>query len=401
MMETPADPAVFLRRLAASRTALVQGVLYARLAALAIVVTLPGQGGALDRHAPAVTAVWAGLAVYLGAGALGSRRIAELIQRRPMLLWVDQLVCAELVVVGAGGRLAFYYLAAAPVVVATVVASVRMALALAAAQSVIVAPVLLAGVEPGLEPAHATEWAPSLAGLFVAIVLFATVRRLFVGLEEAGVAYRDRATSAAEAARREAAAEQRMRVAVGLNARMGALLRDVSAQASRLRAERPQDPEWVVQATEVERIARDAEAELGHALVEHTPAATLGEALTVACDRLRRLGAEHVRLEMDACCELPLHPVEAAALTRFAQEALANAWKHGRPPVAVHARRDGRRITVCVADAGPGFDPSGEPRQRGMRSLLHDAEALGGRLSVTRPECGGSRVELEFEAADG
>lgn len=401
MMETPADPAVFLRRLSASRTALVRGVLYARLAALAVVVTLPGQGGALDRHAPAVTAVWAGLAVYLGAGALGSRQIAELIQRRPMLLWLDQLACAELVVVGAGGRLAFYYLAAAPVVVATVVASVRMALALAAAQTAIVAPVLLAGVEPGMEPAHATEWVPSLVGLFVAIVLFATVRRLFVGLEEAGLAYRDRATSAVEAACREAAAEQRMRVAVGLNARMGALLRDVSAQASRLRAERPHDPEWVAQATEVERIARDAEAELGLALVDAPPAATLGAALTLACDRLRRLGADRLELEMAACGEVPLQPAEAAALTRFAQEALANAWKHGRPPVALRASRDGRRVKVCVADAGPGFDPGDEPRQRGLRSLLHDADVLGGRLSVTRPACGGAAVELEFEPADG
>ncbi len=400
-METPADPAVFLRRLAASRTSLVRGVLYARLAALAIVVTVPGQGGTLDRHAPAVTAVWIGLAVYLGAGAVGSRQIADLVQRRPMLLWLDQLVCAELVVVGAGGRLAFYYLAAAPVVVATVIASVRMALALAAAQTAIVAPVLLAGVQPGLEPAHATEWAPSLVGLFVAIVLFATVRRLFVGLEEAGLAYRDRATSAAEAARREAAAEQRMRVAVGLNARMGALLRDVSAQASRLRAERPHDAEWVAQATEVERIARDAEAELDHALVDEPPAATLGAALTLACERLRRLGADGLELEMAACGELPLQPAEAAALTRFAQEALGNAWKHGQPPIALRASRDGRRVTVCVADAGPGFDPGDESRQRGMRSLLHDADVLGGRLCVTRSECGGSLVELEFETLDG
>src|SRR5438270_10851069 len=118
MLETPADPAVFLTRLAASRTALVRGVLYARLAALAMGLTLPGQRATLDRHAPGVAAVWIGLAVYLAAGAAGSRQIAGLVQRRPALLWLDQLVCAELVVVGAGGRLAFYYLAAAPVVVA-------------------------------------------------------------------------------------------------------------------------------------------------------------------------------------------------------------------------------------------------------------------------------------------
>jgi signal transduction histidine kinase len=400
MLETPADPAVFLTRLAASRTDLVRGVLYARLAALAMVLTLPGQRAALDRHVPGVAVVWIGLAVYLAAGAVGARPIAELIQRRPMLLWLDQLVCAELVVVGAGGRLAFYYLAAAPVVVATVIASVRMALALAAAQCAIVAPVLLAGVQPGLEPVHATEWAPALVGLFVAIGLFATVRRLFVGLEEAGVAYRDTARSAAEATRWEVAAEQRMQVASGLNARLGALLHDVCAQASRLRSARPHDAEWAAQATEVERIARDAELELRHALRAQSPADTLGGALADACGSLRRLGAGEISLDVD-CGELRLAPARAAALTRFVHEALANAWKHGSPPVLVRARREGTRVSVWVADAGAGFDPDAELRGRGMRSLLHDAGMLGGRCWVTRPDDGGCRVELEFEAPDG
>jgi signal transduction histidine kinase len=400
MLETPADPAVFLTRLAGSRTDLVRGVLYARLAALVMVATIPGQHS-LDHHAPGVAALWAGLAVYLGAGAIGSRQIAELIQRRPVLLWLDQLVCAELVVVGAGGRLAFYYLAAAPVVVATVTASLRMALALAAAQSVIVGPVLLAGVQPGLEPAHATEWAPGLVGLFVAVGLFAIVRRLFVGLEQAGVAYRDTAHSACEAARREAAAEQRMRVAGGLNARLGAVLRDVCTHASQLRSARPDDSEWAAQASEVERIARDAEVELRHSLLEQAPAGTLGGALSDACGRLRRLGAEGIALDVGSWGGLELAPGEAAALTRFAHEALANAWKHGSPPIQVSVRRQGRLVTVCVADAGPGFDADDQARRRGIRSLVHDARTLGGRFWVTRPAAGGSLVELEFEAPDG
>ena len=400
MLETPADPAVFLTRLAASRTALVRGVLYARLAALAMVLTLPGQRAALDRHAPGVAAVWIGLAVYLAAGAAGSRQIAELVQRRPALLWLDQLVCAELVVVGAGGRLAFYYLAAAPVVVATVIASVRMALALAALQCAIVAPVLLAGDQPGLEPAHATEWAPALVGLFVAIGLFATVRTLFVGLEQAGLAYRDTARSAAEAARWEAAAEQRMRVAGGLNARLGALLRDVCAQASRLRCARPDDPEWAVQATEVEQIARDAELELRQALEAQPAAGTVGGALAAACASVRRLGAGEIALDVE-CADLALTPSSTAALTRFVHEAMANAWKHGSPPIAVRASLDGRLVSVCVADAGPGFDPGGGIRGRGIRSLAHDARLLRGRFRVTCPDDGGSRVELEFEALDG
>src|SRR5581483_4175464 len=101
---------------------------------------------------------------------------------------------------------------------------------------------------------------------------FATVRTLFVGLEQAGLAYHDTARTAAEAARWEAAAEQRMRVADGLNARLGALLREVCAQASQLRSARPADPAWAAQATEVERIARDAELELRQAFDAQPPA---------------------------------------------------------------------------------------------------------------------------------
>jgi signal transduction histidine kinase len=303
--------------------------------------------------------------------------------------------------VGAGGRLAFYYLAAAPVVVATVLASPLMALAMATAQSAVVAPVFLLGAEPAMEQAHSTEWAPGLVGLFVAVGLFAIVRGLFDRLEQTGVAFRERATATAAAERAAAAARQRARVTRGLNRQLGDLLRELCTDAVALRRRRTDDPEWGVQAAAVERIARDAVAELRRATEAGAPPATVGAALAAACERVRRLGADAIELDVGGCGALALTPAEAAALSRFVQEAVTNAWKHGAPPVIVRAAAAGNRVAVTVADAGAGFEPADPAGGRGLSSLAHDAGTLGGRLGFSRPVTGGTAVRLEFEAPDG
>lgn len=41
---------------------------------------------------------------------------------------------------------------------------------------------------------------------------------------------------------------------------------------------------------------------------------------------------------------------------------IENAVKHGAPPIAIAARRDGEMVEVTVTDAGPGVDPSAAPR---------------------------------------
>jgi signal transduction histidine kinase len=399
-VETPADPAVFLNRLRVSRRSLVHGILLSRLAVLAMVVTLPEQRGMLRAHAGLVALVWIALAAYLLGGVLAAERIAALVEARPAVLWADVAVCTAVVIVGAGGRLAFYYLAAAPVVVAAVLGSLVMALTLAAAQTCVVAPVFLLGLEPGMEQAHSTEWAPGLVGLFVAVGLFAIVRSLFDQLQEAAVAYRDSAEATAAAARAAAAAEQRERVMARLNAQLDDLLGRLRADAARLRAARVGDPEWAAQSVEVERIADDAARRLRGAVAEEAGAATVGAAIARGCARVGELGGSRVELVVDDCGRLALEPAAAAALTRFVQEAVTNAWKHGEPPIVVRASARGCRVALSVTDTGAGFaDPPS--RRRGLRSLAHDTRTLGGRLAFDRPSGGGTAVRLEFEARDG
>jgi signal transduction histidine kinase len=400
VLETPADPAVFLNRLSVSRRALVHGVLLARLAALAMVLTLPEQRRMVSQHPAAVALVWSALAAYLIGAVIAWERVATLLERRPAILWIDVAVCAALVIVGAGGRLAFYYLAAAPVVVAAVLGSLVMAVTLAAAQALVVAPVFLFGLEPGMEQAHSTEWAPGLVGLFVAVGLFAIVRSLFDQLQETAVAYRDSAEATAAAVRAAAAAEQRGRVMRGLNTQLDELLGRLCSDASRLRGVRVEDPEWAAQALEVERIARDAAQRLQLAVADEPPPATVAAAIALARERVQELGAARIELVVDGCGRLGLDPAAAIALTRFVQEAVTNAWKHGEPPVIVRACAQGSRVVLTVTDRGAGFTPEAAGRRRGLRSLAHDARTLGGRVGIARAAGGGTAIQLEFEAGD-
>ena len=62
--------------------------------------------------------------------------------------------------------------------------------------------------------------------------------------------------------------------------------------------------------------------------------------------------------------------------------------------MTVRVAREGRALVVEVADDGiGGADPS---RGSGMRGLEARVEALGGRLHVSSPAGGGTRVRAVF-----
>jgi signal transduction histidine kinase len=91
-------------------------------------------------------------------------------------------------------------------------------------------------------------------------------------------------------------------------------------------------------------------------------------------------------------------PIEAA-LFFVCSEALANAAKHaGASRVIAEIRAENGRVVATVHDDGRGgADPiSGS----GLRGLADRVEALGGRLSVTSPVGGGTRVVAEIPAGD-
>lgn len=129
-----------------------------------------------------------------------------------------------------------------------------------------------------------------------------------------------------------------------------------------------------------------------------------GPALEWLVARLCRLTGDQIVLErLDQA--RPPAGVELAVF-RIAQEALANAARHGRPPIYVRYEATSDRAVLAVDDAGPGIEPNAaqqalRERRFGLQAMSQRAEQIGARLSVSPRESGGTEVRLVWAAADG
>jgi signal transduction histidine kinase len=127
----------------------------------------------------------------------------------------------------------------------------------------------------------------------------------------------------------------------------------------------------------------------------------VGPALDWLVLRIERLAGGEVRLERSDDARPPAD-VELAFF-RVAQEALANAVKHGRPPIVVRYASSHSGVSLSVDDAGPGIAAdAGEAAERsghfGLLNMQQRAEAIGAILDVRRWPTGGTHVALEWRA---
>jgi len=127
----------------------------------------------------------------------------------------------------------------------------------------------------------------------------------------------------------------------------------------------------------------------------------VGPALDWLVLRIERLAGGEVRLER-ADGARPPADVELAFF-RVAQEALANAVKHGRPPITVRYRSSDGAASLSVDDAGVGIpSDAGERAEReghlGLLNMAQRAEGVGAILDVRRWPTGGTHVQLEWRA---
>jgi len=125
----------------------------------------------------------------------------------------------------------------------------------------------------------------------------------------------------------------------------------------------------------------------------------VGPALDWLVVRIERLAGGEVRLERHDGTRPP--PDVELAFFRVAQEALANAVKHGRPPIVVRYAATPAGASLSVDDAGPGItsDAGVAAEQAGRFGLLNmaqRAEQIGAILDVRAWPGGGTHVALEW-----
>jgi signal transduction histidine kinase len=127
----------------------------------------------------------------------------------------------------------------------------------------------------------------------------------------------------------------------------------------------------------------------------------LGPAIHSLVGELEPEAGGEMRLKIEGESRLPAD-VELT-LFRIVQEGLANAVKHGRPPIDVRLGISSGRAEVTIDDSGPGI-PDGvltaAPAEghMGLLSMTQRAQQIGADLAFeARPE-GGTRVRLVWTA---
>jgi hypothetical protein len=93
-----------------------------------------------------------------------------------------------------------------------------------------------------------------------------------------------------------------------------------------------------------------------------------------------------------------LHDEQRALMFFFCSECLANVARHAHATTAaVELRLDGRNLVISVLDNGHGG--AAMTTARGLRGLADRVEVAGGRLTITSPPGGPTRIRAEVPLA--
>lgn len=165
------------------------------------------------------------------------------------------------------------------------------------------------------------------------------------------------------------------------------------------RLDRDGDPEVAALGRTISAELRSISHELRVPLLEDLGA---GAAIEWLAERIGERTRVAIAAEL-ATTARPPAPVELAFF-RIAQEAIMNAVRHGAGPIHVRYAADRRSAALSVSDAGGGLDESAQARSLadghlGLLLMNQRAEAIGATFSLESVSGGGTRVELEWEAA--
>ena len=303
---------------------------------------------------------------------------------RPRLVWLSAGLVVLVAITGASGE-AFLLVAAIPLLPGIPVAFANDSVAEAGAVSwrmevlaVALTPAVAALVlfPPG--------WVVLAAWLIAVVVWRRFTLAPLMGLAQRTQLQRDLAVSAAETER----------------ARLAADLHDDALQQLTMLVRTLDESGNAEAADEAREVATKLRAVVGDLRLPILDDLGAGAALEWLVERVEPLAGGPVKLERSDETRPPAN-VELAVF-RVAQEALTNAIKHGKPPIAVRydVRTDGR-VTLAIDDAGVGIgdeDAEEAPRQGhfGLANMQQRAEQIGALLDVRRWPSGGTRVALEW-----
>lgn len=184
--------------------------------------------------------------------------------------------------------------------------------------------------------------------------------------------------------------EQTERIRATEKADIAAHLHDSVLQTLALIQRRADDP------NAVQLLARAQERELRNWLYAEQASSdrTLATAVTDAAGEIETLHG--IPIDVVVTGDRPLGEAEEALL-RALREALANAVRHGAPPVSVYLEVGPTAAEAFVRDHGPGFDPAAVSEDRlGVReSIIGRMTRHGGEAQVRRLD-DGTEVRLRM-----
>ncbi len=203
--------------------------------------------------------------------------------------------------------------------------------------------------------------------------------------------------SQALAAERELAAVhartvERARIARELHDSVSQELFSLRLLASGLHRALPDDSPLRPQLESMARSAGTATREMRALLLELHPVGLDGGGLAAALDQLATAYRSRLGIAVTADVEDgALTADREHALLRIAQEAVANAVRHGHPDTVQIVLREG---VLSVRDNGSGFDLAVPSAGLGLALMRERADGIGARLTITTAPGQGTTVEV-------
>lgn len=185
---------------------------------------------------------------------------------------------------------------------------------------------------------------------------------------------------------------ERARIARDLHDSVSQDLFSLRLLASGIARALPDDSPLRTQLRQLETTAGTATHQMQAMLLQLRPAAASEHGLPTALRQLAEVYRQRVGITVHTHLDdVELDPVHEHALLRIAQEAFANAVRHGDPTDLTLTLTDD---VLRVHDNGRGFDPGAPSFGMGLALMRERAAEIGARLNVVSSPGAGTTIEV-------